>query len=308
MDKLEDLKQNIAAYGKLCVAYSGGTDSSFLVHVAYQVLGNNALAVLIDSPVLARRDKTAAIEIIETLGIPYEIVEENPFESVDFVKNNKMRCYFCKQNNYTLILEAARRHGINFMADGQNADDAMSPHRPGLKAGREMGVVSPLADCGLTKDEVRKYSRLLNITTWNKPANACLSSRIPYGTEITRERLAAVEIIETLGVPYEIVEENPFESVDFVKNNKMRCYFCKQNNYTLILEAAQRHGIKFMADGQNADDAMSPHRPGLKAGREIGVVSPLAECGLTKDEVRKYSRLLNITTWNKPANALFPKT
>jgi uncharacterized protein len=196
MDKLEKLEKCIASYGKLCIAYSGGADSSFLVHVAHRVLGGNALAVLIDSPVLARRDRIAAVEILERLGIPYEIVEENPFASPGFVANSRMRCYFCKRNNYALISEVAQHRGITHIADGQNADDALSPHRPGMKAGHEMGVVSPLAECGLTKEDVRKYSRQLGVTTWDKPANACLSSRIPYGTEITAERLAMVEAAE----------------------------------------------------------------------------------------------------------------
>jgi uncharacterized protein len=196
MDKLESLQTNISSYGKLCVAYSGGVDSSFLVHVAYQALGRDALAVLIDSPVLARRDKEVAVELLERLGIRYEVVKENPFASDDFTENSRMRCYFCKRNNYTLILEVAHRHGITYVADGQNADDALSAHRPGMKAGREMGVVSPLADCGLTKDDIRKYSRILGVTTWDKPANACLSSRIPYGMKITKERLATVEAAE----------------------------------------------------------------------------------------------------------------
>ena len=196
MDKLERLKANIAACGSLCVAYSGGADSSFLAHVAYQVLGNQALAVLIDSPVLARRDKAAAIEILEALGIRYEVVKEDPLVSAGFTANTKMRCYFCKKNNYTLIIQTARQNGLNCVADGQNADDALSEHRPGMKAGKEMGVLSPLADCGLSKDEVRQYSQLLGVATWNKPANACLSSRIPYGSEITAERLAVVEAAE----------------------------------------------------------------------------------------------------------------
>ncbi|GHU56765.1 adenine nucleotide alpha hydrolase [Bacteroidia bacterium] len=196
MDKLESLKNKLSSYGKVCVAYSGGVDSSFLIHVAYLALGDNAMAVMIDSPVLPRRDKADAIAILERLGIPYEVVEENPFESADFVANNQMRCYFCKQNNYTLIKEVAKRNGIQYIADGQNADDAQSAHRPGMKAGQELGVVSPLNECGLTKDDIRKYSKQLGVITWNKPAKACLSSRIPYGTEITRERLATVEAAE----------------------------------------------------------------------------------------------------------------
>ncbi|MDR2146768.1 MAG: ATP-dependent sacrificial sulfur transferase LarE [Tannerella sp.] len=196
MDKLEILEDKIKSYGKLCIAYSGGVDSSFLVHVAYKVLGNNALAVMVDSPVLARRDKDNAVEILEKLGVPYEIVEENPFESEEFSENNRMRCYFCKKNNYTLIQETAQKHGIMYIADGQNADDVQSDHRPGIKAGHEMGVVSPLIDCGFTKEDIRRYSKQLDVVTWDKPANACLSSRIPYGTSITAERLSTVEIAE----------------------------------------------------------------------------------------------------------------
>jgi uncharacterized protein len=196
MEKLNHLREKIKSYGKLCIAYSGGADSSFLVHVASEVLGKNALAVLVDSPVLARRDRDNAVEILEKLGIPYQVVEENPFESKEFAENSRMRCYFCKKNNYSLILEAAGKYGITHVADGQNADDARSEYRPGIRAGHEMGVVSPLIECGLTKEDVRKYSKQLGVVTWDKPANACLSSRIPYGTEITKERLAVVEAAE----------------------------------------------------------------------------------------------------------------
>ncbi|MDR1357171.1 MAG: ATP-dependent sacrificial sulfur transferase LarE [Tannerellaceae bacterium] len=196
VNKLDRLRSRIAGCESLCVAYSGGVDSSFLVHVAYETLGDKALAALIDSPVLARRDKDAAVEILERLGVRYEIVEEDPFASPGFADNSKMRCYFCKKNNYTLIMDVARRNGIRYVADGQNADDALSEHRPGIKAGKEMGVISPLAECGLTKEDIRAYSKLMGVTTWNKPANACLSSRIPYGSTITPEKLAAVEAAE----------------------------------------------------------------------------------------------------------------
>jgi uncharacterized protein len=196
MDKLELLKDKLNFYGKICVAFSGGADSSFLLHVACQVLGDNALAVLIDSPVLARRDKKEAIDLLERLGVKYEVVEENPFTSPEFYKNSKMRCYFCKKNNYTLILDVAKQYDIPYVADGQNADDVVSEHRPGVKASKELGVVSPLSECGLTKEDIRLYSKQLNVVTWNKPSNACLSSRFPYGFEITKERLAVVEAAE----------------------------------------------------------------------------------------------------------------
>lgn len=198
MEKLESLRNTLRGYGRLCVAYSGGADSSFLAWVAHEVLGGDILAVLVDSPTLARRDRRDAITWLEKAGINHEVVEEDSAAAEDFRRNDTMRCYFCKRGNYGLIRSVADRHGIRWIADGQNADDALSAHRPGLRAGREMGVVSPLSDCGLTKGDVRRYGKMLGVTTWDKPANACLSSRIPYGVEITRERLGQVEAAEEL--------------------------------------------------------------------------------------------------------------
>ncbi|MCL1934748.1 MAG: ATP-dependent sacrificial sulfur transferase LarE [Candidatus Azobacteroides sp.] len=196
MDKLELLKNNLKAYEKLCIAYSGGVDSAFLLSVASDVLGENVLAVLIDSPVLTRRDRKDAVDFLEKAGIRYEIVKENPFVSPEFCENSRLRCYYCKNNNYKLIQEAAKQNGIGTVADGQNADDAQSEHRPGSKAAKELGVVSPLIDCGFTKEDIRFYSKQLNLVTWDKPSNACLASRFPYGFEITKERLAVVEAAE----------------------------------------------------------------------------------------------------------------
>ena len=196
MYKLELLKNNLKVYKKLCIAYSGGVDSAFLLSVAYNVLGENVLAILIDSPVLARRDRKEAIDFLEKAGIRYEIVKENPFVSPEFCENSRLRCYYCKNNNYRLIQEVAKQNGIEMVADGQNADDAQSEHRPGSKAAKELGVVSPLMDCGFTKEDIRFYSKQMGLSTWDKPSNACLASRFPYGFEITKERLAIVEAAE----------------------------------------------------------------------------------------------------------------
>ena len=196
MEKLGLLKNKIASYGKLCIAYSGGVDSSFLLHVAHQVLNENVLAVLIDSPVLARRDKVEAVNLLEKMGVNYEITLDSPFHVDEFVRNSTMRCYFCKKNNFSQIIEVAEKRGITLIADGQNADDMVSEHRPGMKAAKELGVISPLAECGLTKQDIRRYSKELSVSTWNKPSNACLASRFPYGVEITQERLAIVEAAE----------------------------------------------------------------------------------------------------------------
>ena len=196
MDKLELLKDNLKAYGKLCIAYSGGVDSAFLLSVAYNVLGENVLAVLIDSPVLARRDRKEALDLLEKIGVKYEIIKGNPFVSEEFCENVRMRCYYCKKINYKSIQEVAKQQGIAFVADGQNIDDAQSTDRPGAKAAGELGVVSPLIDCGFTKEDIRFYSNRLGLVTWDKPSNACLATRLPFDFEITKERLAVVEAAE----------------------------------------------------------------------------------------------------------------
>ena len=196
MDKLELLKNNLKGYGKLCIAYSGGVDSAFLLSIAHNVLGENVLAVLIDSPVLARRDRKEAIALLEKTGVNYKVIKGNPFVSTEFCENIRLRCYYCKQINYKSIQEVAKQNGIEFVADGQNADDAKSDDRPGAKAAKELGVISPLIDCGLTKEDIRFYSKQIGLSTWDKPSNACLATRLPYGFEITGERLAVVEAAE----------------------------------------------------------------------------------------------------------------
>ena len=196
MDKLNQLKDCLKAYEKLCIAYSGGVDSAFLLSVAYNVLRENALAVLIDSPVLARRDRKEAIDLLKKIGVKYEIVNGNPFVSNEFSENIRERCYFCKGNNYRLIQEIAKQNGIETVADGQNIDDTHSTDRPGAKAAKELGVVSPLIDCGFTKEDIRFYSKQLGLATWDKPSNACLATRLPFDFEITKGRLAVIEAAE----------------------------------------------------------------------------------------------------------------
>ncbi len=196
MDKLELLRNKIASYRKLCIAFSGGVDSSFLLHVAHDVLRKNVFAVLIDSSVLARRDETEAIDMLKKLGVDYKVISGNPFEVSAFCENNKLRCYYCKKNNYEQIIRVAKEHQIDIVADGQNADDALADDRPGSRAAKELGVISPLSDCGLTKEEIRRYSKELDVVTWDKPSNACLATRLPFGTMITPKKLAIIEAAE----------------------------------------------------------------------------------------------------------------
>ena len=196
MDKFELLKNKIVSYGKLCVAYSGGVDSSFLLHIAHQLLDENAMAILIDSPVLARRDFDEALKLLKSIGVKYEIITSSPFTIPGFTENGTMRCYFCKRNYFSQVIDVAEKNGISIVVDGQNADDVLNDYRPGIKASKELRIVSPLAECMFTKDEIRQFSKRFDIPTWNKPSNACLASRFPYGFEITPERLATIELAE----------------------------------------------------------------------------------------------------------------
>jgi uncharacterized protein len=247
MDKLNLLKNNLKVYGKLCIAYSGGVDSVFLLSVAHDVLEDNVLAVLIDSPVLARRDRKDAIDLLEKTGVKYETVNGNPFVSHEFSLNSRMRCYYCKHKNYQLIKNVAERNGIETVADGQNADDAKSDDRPGAKAAKELGVVSPLIDCGFTKEDIRFYSKQLGLPTWDKPSNACLATRLPYGFEITEERLAIVEAAE------ETLRSRGMEGCRVRWHNAIarieapHCFFEPILNTQAITDEIKAFGFKYVA-------------------------------------------------------------
>lgn len=246
MDKLEQLKQRIASFEQLAVAYSGGVDSTFLLRVAHDVLGDKVMAFLIDSPVLARRDKQEAISYLEQTGIKYEIVEGNPFSLKEFIDNSKLRCYFCKKKYYTDIVHKAKGLGFKYIADGQNADDSRSTDRPGAAAARELKVVSPLVDCGLTKEDVRQLSRQLGLPTWDKPSNACLATRIPFYTKITPDKLEKAEAAE------EVLRGRGLEGCRVRCHGKLvrieapRAYFDMIVNTREITEEIKALGFKYI--------------------------------------------------------------
>ncbi len=194
-EKYEALRRRLAELGSLAVGFSGGTDSALLTRVAFDVLGPRMVAVIADSPSLPRRELREARELAEAIGCPLEIVRTRELEDERYRSNPEDRCYFCKQEFFRVLREAAAARGITAVAYGENADDT-DDWRPGAKAAREMDVVAPLRDVGLTKREIRELSRRLGLPTWDKPAQACLASRIPYGRQITPERLAMVEAAE----------------------------------------------------------------------------------------------------------------
>jgi uncharacterized protein len=190
--KYNHLKQYIKELGSLGVAFSGGVDSTFLLAVTHQVLRDKAIAVTIRSSMYTQRENKEAKAFAAQLGVKHIIIDADEYSVKEFVENTKDRCYFCKHAIFTKIKEIAVQNGIHYVADGSNADDA-NDFRPGTKAITELEVVSPLKIVGLTKQEIRELSKEMNLPTWDKPSFACLASRIPYGTKITREKLRMVE-------------------------------------------------------------------------------------------------------------------
>jgi pyridinium-3,5-biscarboxylic acid mononucleotide sulfurtransferase len=190
-DKYKTLISHLSDLGKIAVAYSGGVDSSFLLAAAKIAVGENAVGITIDSPALPRYELEDSKRTAALIGAKHIIVESPDIE--EEVKQNPVnRCYFCKKLEFGSVIAEALKLGINNVIDGSNADD-VKDFRPGIKATRELKVASPLLELGITKNEVREFSKELNLPTWNKPAYACLFSRIPYGQEIKTEDLIKVE-------------------------------------------------------------------------------------------------------------------
>ena len=177
------------------VAYSGGVDSAYLAWAATQVLGSRALCITADSPSYPDHHRELATRIARDFGLHHEIIRTDEMARPEYRANPANRCYYCKHELYTHLSTIARDRGIPAIADGSNADDR-GDDRPGRQAAREFGVLSPLDDVGLTKDQIRELSRDAGLPTWDQPASACLSSRIPYFSEVTDEKLRMIERAE----------------------------------------------------------------------------------------------------------------
>jgi len=190
--KREFLEERLRSLGRTLIAYSGGVDSAFLADAARQVLGDNMLAVIADSPSLPRFQLQDAIAFAQERQIPLEVVATQELERPEYARNDASRCFHCKDELFTFMDEFRRRRGFDCIAYGVNADD-QGDFRPGQEAARRHQVAAPLLDAGLGKQEIRELARLAGLRIWDKPASACLSSRIEYGRPVTREALAAVE-------------------------------------------------------------------------------------------------------------------
>ena len=193
--KIERLRSILTGMGGLVIGYSGGCDSTLLAAVAREVLGDRAVCVLASSETYPRSEVEEAIETADRLGIPVMRIDTDELKNEAFAANTPDRCYFCKRELFGKLVAIGKGQGIDWVADGSNVDD-LDDYRPGGRAGAELGIRSPLREAGLTKKEIRELSHRLDLPTWDKPAFACLSSRIPYGTRIEPTVLTRLEEAE----------------------------------------------------------------------------------------------------------------
>ena len=192
---MHHLQKDIEQMGNLAVAFSGGVDSTFLLKVAHDVLKSKVMAVTVKSSTFPEREFNQAIHYADRIGVDLRIIVFEEMDIENFARNPADRCYHCKKALFTRIIGISGKEGFKFIADGSNIDD-LSDIRPGMKALKELSVVSPLLNAGLNKEEIRQLSRQMNLPAWDRPSFACLASRIPYGQEITKEKLKMVEHAE----------------------------------------------------------------------------------------------------------------
>jgi uncharacterized protein len=193
--KIEKIEALLCRNNALAIAFSGGVDSVFLAAMAKKELGDKVVLLTLASDFQSKQDTDHAIHMAAELGLEHEIINFDPWVDEELLKNKKNRCYICKQKGFSLLRMAADQRGIPALAHGVNQDD-LSDYRPGLQATHELGIISPLLDAGLTKEEIRMASREMGLETWDMPSQSCLATRIPYGEKLTRVKLQQINDAE----------------------------------------------------------------------------------------------------------------
>lgn len=247
VQKHDALRRRLESLGSLLVAYSGGVDSTFLAFTARACLGERSLAVLGVSATVSAIELDNARATAEVLGLRFHQVETHELADPRFQANPHDRCYYCKSELFSVLGQTASAYGMEWIADGTNADD-LGEHRPGRRAATDNGVLSPLLDAGLSKEEIRRLSRDLGLPTWDKPAMACLSSRFPYGSPITPPMLGKVAAAEaacrSLGLRQVRVRAHGDVARVEVESSEMERAFALRRELALGVKAA---GFRFVA-------------------------------------------------------------
>jgi uncharacterized protein len=238
-EKLEHVRATLRALGSVCIGYSGGVDSVFLAVVAVETLGKaHVLAVTGRSAAYPAVQREMALQCAREFGIPHLEIDTDELADPNYTANPSNRCYFCKTELWSRLKGIAEARGLKAVLDGANADDARD-HRPGALAAREHGVRSPLLEAGLTKDEIRELSRERGLPTWDQPASPCLSSRLPYGTAVTPERLRQVE-----------------EAEAFLRHQGFREFRVRHHGNAARIEVAPREMTKALARAEQIHAAL----------------------------------------------------
>ena len=253
---LDRLVEILRGMGSVLVCYSGGVDSAFVLAVAHRVLGDKCIGMTAVSPSLADFEREEAVTLAKQIGARHELVESNEIEDEDYAKNHVDRCFHCKSELYKVSDSKQREWGLAFSVNGTNLDD-LGDYRPGLDAAKKAGARSPLVEAGFTKADVRRVAQLMGLPVWDKPAAACLSSRLPYGTRVTRERLTQIGSLEAaihaLGVRQarvrwhgvggtEGTKESSMARVEIGKDEMERAFEARD----AIVEAGKRLGFAYV--------------------------------------------------------------
>ena len=243
------LRSIFRSFESCIIAFSGGVDSSYLAYVAHQELGQRALAITAESPSFPSHQRQIATDLAGRFGFSHEFIQSGEMQDPGYVSNSPDRCYFCKHDLYARLTDLAAKRGFSVVVDGNNVDDAVD-FRPGRRAGRELAVRSPLIEVGLGKEEIRLLSREHGLPVWNQPASACLSSRIPYGSPVTLEKLQMIdqgeETLRRMGfLQTRVRHHGDIARIEIDRNDLARALTLE--NFDAISRQFKRLGFRYVA-------------------------------------------------------------